>query len=558
MFSSAFSSVLITAYAIAGSTLGIPSGISSTHSENLEGMAQMLRGDVRVIVMGDSFSTPNWSRVPTASLLAWPLHKVSAIGGGAPQNSQLIRALAECSPVESLSWVDDQRYTIMRSSQNQQYFALPVRSIREIFTDDSFSTVYSDRLFQFRFDDSVMQTGYSGEFSEGGDTLLFRLLYWSSPNPTTESLEEVHIKDLNTLTATINLCNQARSYWHLNENPNKQTRNCVPLQINATGLDFEAINDVDNMLRIRIAATEPLTGTNKYFHPAGGIYYHADEAGLRIPGFYYSYMADDGWTLEGFGNNSVPTSEMDKSFSEEQFTHWLDVTTLDRNQPVVFYWYFNVEWLHYADVKVAMENMIAQAELSSERVGISTRQHLLVMPHMVKFGSLGNSAEAHGWVQEARDAMRDIASEQPNVSFASIYDATDGMLFNGSDAGINWLENHGFTTFECGTSVYDLAHGDSQGDLLDAAELHPWGNYSSTFFAAVLGNIIRDAGCPADIVEDGTIDIKDLLQIIGEYGGSGEGDINNDEVVNIHDILLLVQSWGDCWPIQAPFVETSS
>jgi len=535
----------------------VPDGISSQHSQSLEGMAQILRGDVRLIAMGDSFTTPLWMRVPMASMLAWPLPKVSAICGGAPQNGQFIRALAECTPTESLSWIDEQKYTIHRSSPKPLFFSLPVRTIREIFTDDSFHSITSDWLFQFRFDDSVMQSGNSGEFAAPGDDLLFRLLYWSSPDPTVDSVEEINIKDLNTYTTTINLHTQARSYWHLNENPAKQVRSCIPLQINATGQDFPAVNDLGNTLRVRLAQATPLTGTERYFHPAGGIYYHTDESGNRTPGFYYSYMADDGWNLLGFGNNSTPNHEADKTFSENQFTHWLDVTTLDRNQPLIFYWYFNVEWLHYEDVKNAMENMITQANVSAQRVGITSYQHLLVMPHMYKFGSLGNSAEAHEWMQETRDAMRDIAIEQQNVSFASIYDATEGMLFDGTAQGNEWLESHGFTAFECGSVVSDLVYGDLQGDLLDAADLHPWGNASGTFFAAVLGNIIREAGCTADIVADGTIDIKDLLQQIGEFGGAGEGDINGDQVVNVLDILLLIQNWGDCWPIQPPFVEAT-
>ena len=31
------------------------------------------------------------------------------------------------------------------------------------------------------------------------------------------------------------------------------------------------------------------------------------------------------------------------------------------------------------------------------------------------------------------------------------------------------------------------------------------------------------------------------------------GDINGDGTINIIDILQIVEQWGECWPVQAPF-----
>jgi len=527
---------------------------TTTLHYGLENLAKIIREDVRVIAMGDSYTTPLWMRVPLASIRTWPIPKVTAICGSAPQNGQFIRALAECSPVESLAWIDDEKYRIMRSTSTDNYFALPVRTIREVYTNSKFQPNTSDWLFQFRFDDSSMQSSPAGEFANQSDQLKFRLLYWQSEEHE-QSVQKIKIKDLNTTIATLDLHQEARCLWHLNENPETQTRVSVPLQINASGYDFTISNDVANLLRVRIAENESLTGTNKYFHPAGSVYYHTDEENKPEDGFYYSYMADDGWTLEGHGCNQIPIDELHKAYSEEQFTHWLDVTTLDRDQHVLFYWYFNVEWLHHDDVKVAMENMIAQANRCTEDIGISSWSHLLVMPHMIKFGVLGNSPEAHEWMGETRDAMLEIAMEQTNVAFASIYDATEGILFDGSDEGVNWLVNNGFDSFECGENIYDLANGPLEGDLLDAANLHPWGDESGMFFASILGNLIRESGCIGDLVTDGTIDIHDLLIIIQNFGGNEQGDINDDQIVNLLDLLLLVQNWGECWPVQAPFSE---
>jgi len=488
-----------------------------------------------------------------ASMIAWPIPKVTAICGSANQNGQFVRALADCAPTESLLWTDPLKYQILRSSPTPQAFSLPVRGIREIYTDNNFVSGVSGRLFQFRFDDTVMETGTSGAFAGGTDQLRFRLLYWASPDPINTSLQEVEVRDLNTVVSTVDLHHQARSYWHLGEDPLTTFRDVVPMQINATSQDFPAVVDINNSFRVRLMETSPLTGTNKYFHPAGGMYYHVDESQERVPGFYYGFLADDGWPFSGFSANALPENESDRRFTEDQFVHWLDVTTLDRDQPVVFYWYFAVEWLHYNDAKLYIDAMIDQADSGAQRVGLTDSQHMLVMPHMYKFGSLGNSPAAHAWVQETRDAMLAVATERVNVAFASIYDATDGMLFDGTTEGRDWLLANGFNAFTYGLNTVDLVNGTLAGDLLDAANLHPWSNDSAAFFSAVLGNIIRDAGCPADVVANGNIDVNDLLAVINDWGQLGMGDINQDGLTDIADILLVVSAWGECWPVQAPF-----
>ena len=47
-------------------------------SIGLEEMAHRLRGDVRVIVMGDSFSSPYINRMPLSTLQSWPIPFISA------------------------------------------------------------------------------------------------------------------------------------------------------------------------------------------------------------------------------------------------------------------------------------------------------------------------------------------------------------------------------------------------------------------------------------------------------------------------------------------------
>ena len=61
-------------------------------------------------------------------------------------------------------------------------------------------------------------------------------------------------------------------------------------------------------------------------------------------------------------------------------------------------------------------------------------------------------------------------------------------------------------------------------------------------------NLLRDvATCISDLNADGSVNIHDILILIGEWGASDSiADLNGDEIVNIHDLLILVGDWGAC------------
>ena len=50
-----------------------------------------------------------------------------------------------------------------------------------------------------------------------------------------------------------------------------------------------------------------------------------------------------------------------------------------------------------------------------------------------------------------------------------------------------------------------------------------------------------------DVTGDGTVDIEDLLAVLGDYGKSGTGlkaDVNSDKKVDIEDLLALLGGYG--------------
>jgi hypothetical protein len=62
-----------------------------------------------------------------------------------------------------------------------------------------------------------------------------------------------------------------------------------------------------------------------------------------------------------------------------------------------------------------------------------------------------------------------------------------------------------------------------------------------------LNDIPDECECIADITGDGTVNIDDLLELIGYFGSLGPiGDFNADNTVSIDDLLILISRWGEC------------
>ncbi len=64
-------------------------------------------------------------------------------------------------------------------------------------------------------------------------------------------------------------------------------------------------------------------------------------------------------------------------------------------------------------------------------------------------------------------------------------------------------------------------------------------------------NVFQDncdsVACPADLNEDGFVNVNDLLMVIDAWGSAGGvADINTDGIVDVVDLLEVVGSWGAC------------
>jgi hypothetical protein len=53
--------------------------------------------------------------------------------------------------------------------------------------------------------------------------------------------------------------------------------------------------------------------------------------------------------------------------------------------------------------------------------------------------------------------------------------------------------------------------------------------------------------CPADVNDDGAVNVGDMLLVLAAWGlPGGPADLNLDGIVDVADLLIILSSWGDC------------
>jgi len=290
-----------------------------------------------------------------------------------------------------------------------------------------------------------------------------------------------------------------------------------------------------------LSAPTGMPSPGSFVHAAGGVYTRLDpQTDQRLPGLYYSALADSSWSYAGFGSDQAPAAPLDKVFTESQLPHWLDVTTLDPDQPTVFIYYLAAEPDNAGNAPASIEAMIDQSQAAADAVGLTNVRHLLVMPHFHRIIGMSDLALTRQREEEQRDAMFEIASRRPEVSAVSIYDATDGVLLDGSTEARDWLRANAPAPFEYANQSVDLADGPLLGDLLDASGLHPVNDDAGAFFAKALVDALL-APLALDFNADGFLDTGDIGAFIAAFlAGDLAADLNADGLLDTGDITCFV------------------
>lgn len=525
----------------------LSTGCVEVHAERLRAI---FTGDVRVLWAGDSFSAPSGARISMEMLRTWPVQSWTAVeaayGGG------WLSTLDDTGGnVIVVSAGNSYRLLTATVSTNIPRYALPIWKLREVFGDANLTLGSQGSVVRYRFANNFLAQGENGRFTQAGDMLAARFLYFDPPAPGAMP-GSVTVTDGGVNQLVFNPATQSRPHRVLGGNPATDPPTAsVDGQINAAPADigYGVGLSGDSFLHVRLDPS--FIGSTDYFHPAGAVLYHVDTQGARRPGLYWSVLADSSWAYEDYSRNieaGAPGAPADqKTFSRTQLAHWLDVTTLDPGQPLYVLYLMDAQPEGSALAKSLFEAMIDQTEAAAADAGILQVVHGLVIPHMHRIGSLSD-ADARTIFMGLRDAAFAVAAERSNVAAISLFDATDGVFFNGSQVARDWLVANGFGVFQYGSIVADLAGATGEnGNLLDGGMLHPRDSNSAAFFSRIISNVIASSGCAADISGNGIVGGEDLASVLSAWGTSDTiSDLNCDGVVNGGDLTVVLNAWGAC------------
>jgi aminopeptidase N len=153
----------------------------------------------------------------------------------------------------------------------------------------------------------------------------------------------------------------------------------------------------------------------------------------------------------------------------------------------------------------------------------------------------------HKPVSAAAEDFILVRDEQWTVPFGFAYDADALRVTLAPLAGSLPPGEYRLVVLD---SVTDLAAGLSlDGEIADPRDALslPSGDGLPGGGAVILFSVVSP--CPADLTADGTVDVFDLLMLLGAWGECAPGcaaDLNADGTVDVFDLLSLLGQWGPC------------
>ncbi len=482
---------------------GVPHGV------DVLDLRAVLHEDVRVLWLGDSYAEPFDERPSASMLISWRIDNWSAFELGDGPN-WFITNYTELLP--SIQTIDaSNSYWLFQTGPDAEVrYALPTWRMREVYQTASPSSV---DVLGYLVQNNKVAAGFYGPFLAPGAAVRVRPLFLEPPG-SPAMLPGVTITPANGspewFDPTVSSRPKRLEGFDPDADPPTPPSDG---QIFASPVDIPMAADGTGALAYTLSVDAPTPG---YLMPAGFVAYRT-VGGQREPGLYFSALSDSSWSYEGFGLDtpSGTAGAPVKTFSREQLAHWLDATTIDPAQPIYAFYLVNVEDITPADAAGFMEAMVDQTAGAAADAGLGPVHHCIVIPwnHRIE------GQVIPGRHEEQRDAAYALAASRPDVSAISIFDATDGVVFDWNDPARQWLAAHGYDNFTYGDVTVDLVAdgGGANGGLLDVFRSHPGSPQAGAFFAHIIEKTIVDA-CPADFAPPwGVLDLSDLSGFLTRF-----------------------------------------
>ena len=530
-------------------------------SKNLHRVKVLLEGDARAVWIGDSWCKLNRvDRLPYGALATWAFDDVTAVCLGYKGGGGIGRATNYTSGPGALVEINASNSWIVEVNDGQPaYFGLPVADMTKVFGEADLqltgSGINENRIEALGVNNSRFAQTDNGPFSSPGESLRCRVLYYAPLDPR-DMLRILRLSDSagadrgSTLLRT-----GARPKWHLGANPDLDPpTDATPSQVNASPTDVVLEEQLNTGPRVALLQdpTDPLVGSGDYWVFAGSVFYRVDAMGHRSPGYYHSGLAQDSWSFAGHADDKQSTGG--KNFSDEQLLHWLDVTTLDRDQTPVVVLHIATEAKPYDVIEASVLRIVQRYRSAFAAIGTHAPVFLLVGSYM-HYINPNTPDESRVFIENLDAIYLSLAESEPDCAFFSLYRATEGVFFTSDDNGgagaqqasRDWLDVHGWSTITYGGVTYTLSSADNGGldGVLTEDGLHLAAPPAAAFYAKLMGDAIAGATCPGDFDADGAVDTRDVIAFLNAWvAGEASADFNGDGAVNTADVLAFLNAWN--------------
>ncbi len=412
------------------------------------------------------------------------------------------------------------------------------------------------------------------------DRLVCRLLTYSHGALNNTRRFRVHDRRPwpTALRATVGVEADARRFWSLGEgDPDAGPRgSTVPGHANALYPDVTLSDPHANGVFVVALYDELAYDTGDASDPGGGglttllgpVFGKADAEGQWIPGAQLTYVADVSWSTWGFTEGAASGPAFPKTFTEDEYRHYLDVSCMSRDNTPVFL--LHTDYSEHSeqvppgapgtiDSDQAYLDMYRSWAQMRERIcaaiGLPAPRFLILTPH---YHNRNRHTPIDGETpEEGRAASRFMqrgaalfAAEHPRASYFSLMQDTDERLFDGSPESDAWLADRGYDAWSPGGGygVIDLV---SKRSLLEYRHVHLVDTEVALFFAHRLKRALDAAAwpCPGDVNRDGITDVFDFADLAEHFGaGPGAdtsmGDLTGDGMVDVLDFAELAADFG--------------
>ena len=157
----------------------------------------------------------------------------------------------------------------------------------------------------------------------------------------------------------------------------------------------------------------------------------------------------------------------------------------------------------------------------------------------------GNSSYSTDYATDSADVDCSIGSDvwlsHTADCSGNLFVSIAGDFFNEVSAIYLACPTGAGQALECGSSSYVIPCSAGTEYLIRIGSAD-----GTTGTGSVNINCFPVATCDGDCNGDGEVDVNDVLEMLGEFGGSGDCDTNGDGVIGVDDLLAQIGNWGPC------------